>query len=253
MSNDNNNNDNNNNNDKNDDKNNKITLKPREINDLSLNNIKLPPIDISNNKIYRTWKINPILNRNLLLLDTCKTKKLDLSKNSKDIIKKNQLNTNNINNINMTINKIIDNIKERREKNNKERFNKYKNFIKELDEKEKRERTLLLEDKKKEERESNDLNSILDIINKKVDQLERNNSLFRTSDDSSLFPIGRHRRRSSIYIPSTRIEKPLEIKKTKVNIEVEIECLDDLLKLIEDYPLKYDVEYNINMKAMHDI
>ena len=36
----------------------------------------------------------------------------------------------------MTINKIIDNIKERREKNNKEKFNKYKNFIKELDEKE---------------------------------------------------------------------------------------------------------------------
>ena len=133
MSNDNNNNDNN----KNNDKNNKITLKPSEINDLSLNNIKLPPIDISNNKIYRTWKINPILNRNLLLLDTCKTKKFDLSKSSKDIIKKNQLNTNNINNSNMTINKIIDNIKERREKNNKERFNKYKNFIRELDEKEK--------------------------------------------------------------------------------------------------------------------
>ena len=52
----------------------------------------------------------------------------------------------------MTINKIIDNIKERSEKNNKERFNKYKNFIKELDEKEKRKRTLLLEDKKKEEK-----------------------------------------------------------------------------------------------------
>ena len=32
----------------------------------------------------------------------------------------------------MTINKVIENIKERREKNNKERFNKYKNFIKEL-------------------------------------------------------------------------------------------------------------------------
>ena len=37
----------------------------------------------------------------------------------------------------MTINKVIENIKERREKNNKERFNKYKNFIRELDEKEK--------------------------------------------------------------------------------------------------------------------
>ena len=59
--------------------------------------------------------------------------------------------------------------------------------------------------------------------------------------------------RSSIYIPSARIEKPIEIKKTKVNIEVEIDSLDDLLKLINDYPLKYDVEYNINMKAMHGI
>ena len=42
-------------------------------------------------------------------------------------------------------------------------------------------------------------------------------------------------------------------KKNKVNIEVEIDSLDDLLKLIDDYPLKYDVEYNINMKAIHNI
>ena len=43
------------------------------------------------------------------------------------------------------------------------------------------------------------------------------------------------------------------IKKTKVNIEVEINGLDDLLKLIEDYPLKVEVEYNINMEAIHNI
>tara|TARA_B100000963_G_scaffold337088_1_gene332751 strand:+ start:2836 stop:4470 length:1635 start_codon:yes stop_codon:yes gene_type:complete len=260
MSDDNNNNDNNNNkndnNDNNNDNNKNITLKPREINDLSLNNINninLSPIDNSNNKIFRTWKINPIINPNLLLLDTCKEKNLLLSKNSKDIIKKNQLNINNVNKSNMTINKVIDNIKERRQKNNKERFNKYKDFIKQLDEKEKLEKNLLLEDKKKENENANDLNSILEILNKKVDFLERNNSIFGSKDDTALFPIGRHRRRSSIYIPSTRIEKPIEIKKTKVNIEVEIDSLDDLLKLINDYPLKYDVEYNINMKAMHNI
>jgi len=46
---------------------------------------------------------------------------------------------------------------------------------------------------------------------------------------------------------------PLNIKKTKVVIEREINGLNDILKLIEDYPLKFDVEYNINMKAMHDI
>ena len=243
---------NNNNNDNKDKKNNKIVLKPREIKDLSLNSINLPSLDYSNNRIFRTWKINPVLNHNLLSLDDCKEKNLLLSKKSKKILKKNQLNINDVNNNNMTINKVIDNIKQRREKNNKEKFNKYRNFIRELDEKAKRDKMLLLEDKKKEEN-NDDLKSILDLLNKKVGEIERTNSLFGSKDDSSLFPIGRHRRRSSIYIPSARIEKPIEIKKTKVNIEVEIDSLDDLLKLIDDYPLKYDVEYNINMKAMHDI
>ena len=236
----------------NDDKNN-INLHSRDI---SLNNFTLPPIDSSNNRIFRTWKINPILNRNLSYLETCRQKKYNLGKTNKKLLNKKQLNINDDNNSNMTINKVIDSIKERREKNNKERFNKYRNFIKELDEKSKKEKTLMLEDKKKEE-ESNNLQSILELLNKKVENIERTNSiLFGSKDDSTLFPIGRHKRRSSIYIPSARFEspeKPIEIKKTKVNIEVEIESLDDLMKLIEKYPLKYDVEYNINMKAMHDI
>lgn len=53
--------------------------------------------------------------------------------------------------------------------------------------------------------------------------------------------------------PPPPIPPPINIKKTKVNIEREINGLSDILKLIEDYPLKIDVEYNINMKAMHDI
>ena len=248
-----NNNNNNNNNNVNKNNNNKKTPNYKKINDLSLNNFKLPPIDNSNNNIFNYFKTNPILNHNLFPLETCKEEKNMFSKNSKEIIKKNQLNINNISNNNMTINKVIENIKSRREKNNKERFSKYKDFIKELDEKEKREKLLLLEDKKKEEKMSNDLKEILDILNKKVGDLEKTSTLFSSKDDISLFPIGRHRRRSSIYIPPKHIEKPIEIKKTKVNIEVEIDTLDDLLKLIDDYPLKYDVEYNINMKAMHDI
>ena len=242
----------NNNNNKNDNKN-KKTLDYKKIFDLSLNNIKLPPIDNSNNKIYGYFYRNELSNHNLFSLESCKEKKYIFSKNSKEIIKKNQLNINNTNNSNMTINKVIENIKSRREKNNKERFSKYKSFIKELDEKERREKLLLLEDKKKEEQVSNDLKDILDILNKKVVDLEKTSTLFASKDDSSLFPIGRHRRRSSIYIPTKHIEKPIEIKKTKVNIEVEIDNLDDLLKLIDDYPLKCDVEYNINMKAMHNI
>ena len=243
---------NNNNGNKNDNKN-KKTPDYKKIKDISLNNFKLPPIDSSNNNIFNNFKTNPLLNHNLFSLESCKEKKFIFSKSNKEIIKKNQLNINNTNNSNMTINKVIENIKSRREKNNKERFSKYKSFIKELDEKERREKLLLLEDKKKEEQVSNDLKDILDLLNKKVVDLEKTSTLFASKDDSSLFPIGRHRRRSSIYIPTKHIEKPIEIKKTKVNIEVEIDNLDDLLKLIDDYPLKCDVEYNINMKAMHNI
>lgn len=49
------------------------------------------------------------------------------------------------------------------------------------------------------------------------------------------------------------IPPPISIKKTKVNIEREINGLDDILQLIKDYPIKVDVEYNINMQAMHNI
>ena len=49
------------------------------------------------------------------------------------------------------------------------------------------------------------------------------------------------------------IPRPIQIKKTKVKIEREINGLADILKLIKDYPIKVDVEYNINMQAMHNI
>ena len=43
------------------------------------------------------------------------------------------------------------------------------------------------------------------------------------------------------------------VAKKKVNIEVEINSLEDLLKLIDDNPIQYDIEYNIDMEAMHKI
>ena len=38
-----------------------------------------------------------------------------------------------------------------------------------------------------------------------------------------------------------------------IDIEVEINTLDDLLKLIDTYPLDNDIQYNINMKSLHNI
>jgi AAA+ superfamily predicted ATPase len=54
-------------------------------------------------------------------------------------------------------------------------------------------------------------------------------------------------------VDGMRIPPPIHIKKKKVKIEREINGLVDILKLIDDYPMKIDIEYNINMQAMHNI
>jgi len=48
------------------------------------------------------------------------------------------------------------------------------------------------------------------------------------------------------------IEKE-KIEKKEVHIEAQVENIDDLLKLIETYPIDESVNYNINMKALHNI
>ena len=53
--------------------------------------------------------------------------------------------------------------------------------------------------------------------------------------------------------PIYNINKPILIEKKKVNIDIEINNINDLLDIIKKYPLKVDVEYNINMKALHNI
>lgn len=47
-------------------------------------------------------------------------------------------------------------------------------------------------------------------------------------------------------------EPEIEIKET-INIDVEINNISDLLKLIESYKLDPTIKYNINMKALHSI
>lgn len=79
------------------------------------------------------------------------------------------------------------------------------------------------------------------------DYYNPNNSLFEQPP--------RNRYLDDIYktpSPNTPLQSPPIIKK-KVNIQVEINGLKDLLKLIEDYPIEYDIEYNINMQALHNI
>ena len=58
---------------------------------------------------------------------------------------------------------------------------------------------------------------------------------------------------SPFFLPTLMEEKKINIKIKEININVELNTLNDILDLIEKYPLKIDVKYNINMKAIHDI
>lgn len=46
---------------------------------------------------------------------------------------------------------------------------------------------------------------------------------------------------------------PPIIEKEKININVELNNLDDLISLANKYPIKFNIEYNINMQAIHNI
>ena len=48
-----------------------------------------------------------------------------------------------------------------------------------------------------------------------------------------------------------KIYRSPAIIKRKVNIEVTLNCIEDLIKLAETYPLSSEIEYNIDMKAIH--
>jgi hypothetical protein len=65
-------------------------------------------------------------------------------------------------------------------------------------------------------------------------------------------------RRKRLYVDATHNYEAPQAKKPdmvreKVNIDVEINGLKDLLKLIDDHPLADNIDYNINMEVIHKI
>ena len=219
---------------------------------------KSPPIkDISKSLLLINWEKNPTFNLNIPPLQLCNRKKLNLIDNSKNKIISYQRNIKTIDlSLNMTINGILDKLyKDRKENNRQERDKNYNKLVSFLDNKKDCSNNKIVEYKPNSKSSYDDF--FTDIFNNNK-ELETSSSLFKFN--SSKFNNTYHRpRRRSIYFPSRPNRYPplppplpkLEIK--KVNIEVEIDGLDDILKLIEDYPLKLDVEYNINMTAIHNI
>ena len=53
--------------------------------------------------------------------------------------------------------------------------------------------------------------------------------------------------------PVYNIPRPIAVKKTKINIDTEINNIKDLLDIIKENPIKIEVSYNINMQALHNI
>lgn len=220
---------------------------------INLHSIK----DISKSLLKITWCKNHSLNRDFFPLQSCKKDKLNIEKISNSPINNNLKKRLEIldNSLNITIQNILNNMSDRRKHNN------FSNIRDSLDK------------NKYFNKTENKLIPYSKTINKKQaldDLLLSINSIHNFSDKSSLFNYHSkfnntqtHRfppRRNKLLVssplnPNTfKLPPPAPIiKKTKVNINREIESLNDILKLIDDFPLKMDTEYNINMKAIHNI
>jgi ATP-dependent 26S proteasome regulatory subunit len=76
-----------------------------------------------------------------------------------------------------------------------------------------------------------------------ITQINNKNSI---KNDPNLYELN-----TNTNTNTNNIEK--ETPKNKVNISIEINNITDFLLLIEKYPLDKDIEYNINMDALHKI
>ena len=93
-----------------------------------------------------------------------------------------------------------------------------------------------------------------DIIKNEIDKIIENiNSQFILNKILTSNDLG-YPTKSCLKQEIKGIKKIKEIKEKKaINIEVEINNISDILKLIDTYKLDPDITYNINMKALHDI
>ena len=131
-------------------------------------------------------------------------------------------------------------------KNTATRIQDYNQFLVNLDKKEKR---------KKEDKEDS-LQEIMDNLGKKYEETHLDSPFFHGSNFSSTSNnscLKEDREKEVLF--ERKSKKHLLVIKEKKNIfiDMEIHILDDLLKLIDTYPLDNEVQYNINMNDLHNI
>ena len=167
----------------------------------------------------------------------------------------------------MKLETILDKIKEER----KITYNSnYKNLINSLDNNPTQPLNITIKPLKKQDyRRKRLLDALLENINLDFNKIrdiktppsKKKNSYHFNRPPPPPPPPSFFSRRKQIYIPpksnediikDSKEELPAK-EKTLVNIERTIDSLEDLLKLIEDYPIKDDIKYNIDMESIHNI
>jgi len=136
----------------------------------------------------------------------------------------NNLNSNS-NDFNMKIKSLLDNLQVERDRLQNQYF-------------------LQLEDIKEKTSNKESFDIYLNNINKKFDYIYNKDSIIKKINPQNPFL-----HTNNIQIPLHFVKPKIE----KINIDVNIGCINDILKLIEEYPIKCDVQYNINMQSLHNI
>jgi SpoVK/Ycf46/Vps4 family AAA+-type ATPase len=105
-----------------------------------------------------------------------------------------------------------------------------------------------------------DIDSIVHNINEKYDnELLLTSALFTGSIQQDISIIKNEKNNPNLYQDETHtnitsshhhVSKP---KLLEINIDVDIQNIDDILKLIETYPCDSSIKYNIDMDALHNI
>ncbi len=211
--------------------------------------------DLSKNyNLFIKNVINDNSNNNFYLQES--KEKINIFSEKKYILKKqnicNKKLNENENHINMTIRNMVNKLEKKRKENiTKVRFS---SIIEKMDENnnEFSNNTLICFKSK------NEIN-----INKAVNKINENYKKIYLDNDNKF--LDTRRITYSIYDKNNEFGKYLkykytlppnpivEIKKQKIIINVEINSIDDIIELIKKYPIKDDIEYNINMQAIHNI
>jgi chromosomal replication initiation ATPase DnaA len=219
-------------------------------------NVYIPPLDLNIVNPFKDISGVNFKNPVFTPLQISKKKNLLLLKNAPNKNNPNNLETT-IEDFNMTITKILEKIQNGRKDAIYSRKNAIHSFI-----------TKSLDNKANDSFADKDTS--LKTLLKNID----NNYNKINAPPNSFFSSGNHLQNNysltnqklkntcNIYggmafpppiAPPQRIPPPIPIRRELVNIQVEINSLADLLKLISDYPLAVDKEYNINMAAIHKI